>query len=57
MVHKLANACGARSEAGVVAIQYALLASMVALVIIPAAGWISDNLAAIFMTIANALGG
>jgi Flp pilus assembly pilin Flp len=57
MVHKLADAYGARSDVGEVAIQYALLASMVALVIIPAAAWISDNLAEIFITIANKFGG
>jgi Flp pilus assembly pilin Flp len=57
MIHKLVKACGAESEIGEVAIQYALLATMVALVLVPLASWLGEILFTVFLTIAGKFGG
>jgi pilus assembly protein Flp/PilA len=52
---KVANFLAIKSERGVTAIEYGLLASLVALAIITAATLLGTNLGALFTTIAGKL--
>ena len=54
-IKRLAAQVGVESESGVTAIEYGLLASLIALAIIVAVTLVGTNLAALFTTIAGKL--
>ena len=56
ITQKIANALGLKSEKGVTAIEYGLLAALIALAIITAVGLIGTNLDTTFTSIADKLG-